>query len=417
MATSRPKRRTSPAPGSNQQTLQIHGVADNYITLNGTTEVASLYSSTTASTPYPAVVVRTTGSGRAAAFTYDLARSVAYTRQGNPATAGTDHDHDGVVRTIDGFEGWVNLDRITLPQADEQQRLLRNLITYFGSQTVPIPQFWYFPQASQKSMLVITSDDHGEQTSRFQQMASIVEQYGGHETFYLSRYGFLSQSALNTLRSRGHEFSIHPYGSQDGQTLDQGYTAAIDWFVNDGANNAGGYGQPSSTVRTHQVEWQGWADAASVQASHGIKLNVDYYFWGDWLQKTNGDWVCSGYANGSGQPMKSVNQNGTIIPSTSWEPSWLTSTWRRLRLLWLHRAGSHHRVTRPHRPEPRAGDYAVVTAQAHTDYGLFTWLDGLASYAKQKGVPIWTAQRWLDFTQARQEATTDQSNWNPSTSH
>ena len=41
--------------------------------------------------------VGTTG-GQAAAFTYDLARSVVYTRQGNPAWAG--HKRDGLRREI-----------------------------------------------------------------------------------------------------------------------------------------------------------------------------------------------------------------------------------------------------------------------------------------------------------------------------
>ena len=52
--------------------------------------VATLYSSTTTATTNPAVTLRSVGSngGQAAAFTYDLARSVVYTRQGNPAWAG-----------------------------------------------------------------------------------------------------------------------------------------------------------------------------------------------------------------------------------------------------------------------------------------------------------------------------------------
>jgi hypothetical protein len=44
------------------------------------------------------------GSGQAVAFTYDLAQTVAQLRQGNPATAGTDVDGDGIVRTIEGFD-------------------------------------------------------------------------------------------------------------------------------------------------------------------------------------------------------------------------------------------------------------------------------------------------------------------------
>ena len=56
------------------------------------TTVATLYSDATTATPNPAVTLRSVGSngGQAAAFTYDLARSIVYTRQGNPAWAGQD---------------------------------------------------------------------------------------------------------------------------------------------------------------------------------------------------------------------------------------------------------------------------------------------------------------------------------------
>ena len=58
-------------------TIQFHGTADRY-TLNGATAVATLYSNATTATANPAVTLRSVGSngGQAAAFTYDLARSV-----------------------------------------------------------------------------------------------------------------------------------------------------------------------------------------------------------------------------------------------------------------------------------------------------------------------------------------------------
>ena len=59
--------------------------------------IATLYSNATTATTNPAVTLRSVGAsgGQAAAFTYDLARSVVYTRQGNPAWAG--QERDGVV--------------------------------------------------------------------------------------------------------------------------------------------------------------------------------------------------------------------------------------------------------------------------------------------------------------------------------
>ena len=74
---------------------------------------------------------RRLGGGQAAAFTYDLARSVVYTRQGNPAWAGrsaTARSTRSARTTCSSASrdqpDWVDLDKVAIPQADEQQRLL-----------------------------------------------------------------------------------------------------------------------------------------------------------------------------------------------------------------------------------------------------------------------------------------------------
>ena len=77
---------SGPGAGIVGQTMQFHGTADAY-TLAGATALATLYGDATTATAYPAVTLASVGGngGQAAAFTYDLARSVVYTRQGNPA--------------------------------------------------------------------------------------------------------------------------------------------------------------------------------------------------------------------------------------------------------------------------------------------------------------------------------------------
>ncbi len=94
--------------------------------------LATLYSSATTPTPSPAVTLANAGAGQAAAFTYDLARSIVYTRQGNPAWSG--QKRDGQIpptRSDDLYFGaasfdpqpdWVDLNKVSIPQADEQQR-------------------------------------------------------------------------------------------------------------------------------------------------------------------------------------------------------------------------------------------------------------------------------------------------------
>ena len=59
----------------------------------------------------------------------DLPRSIVQTRQGNPAWAGQERDGQNPIRSDDMFFGgsstdWVNLNKVSIPQADEQQRLL-----------------------------------------------------------------------------------------------------------------------------------------------------------------------------------------------------------------------------------------------------------------------------------------------------
>jgi hypothetical protein len=394
--------------GITNQTLQFHGTADNY-TLNGGTSLATMYTNATTATSFPAVVTNTLGSGRAAAFTFDLAQSVAYMRQGNPATAGTPYT-DGIVRTISGFtNGWVNLDRVAVPQADEEQRLLANIITAYSQQTTPIPRIWYFPSSANTAMLLATADDHGQQNSVYQSEINSISAAGGRMTFYLSRFGFLTNAALQSWKSQGYEFTIHPYAQADNQTLDQGFAAAINWFE-------GTYGiPPTQTVRNHQLAWQGWADGAKVEQKYGVAMDTSFYTWGAWLQRSNGQWVCDGWITGSGLPMQFVDQSGNVVPvyqqmTQLVDEHMLTGAGEG------YCAMSQAQATTASQQvidQSQAGFYSALVMQVHTDYQMFTWLANTASYAQSKGVPMWTVQHWLNFVQARHNSTIDQFNWNP----
>ena len=151
------------------ETMQFHGTADRY-TAESAQTIATLFSDASTSTGNPAVTLRSVGSngGHAAAFTYDLARSVVYTRQGNPAWAGEERDGIGPIRSDDLFFGakagdvqpdWIDFNKIDIPQADEQQRLLTNLIEETNLDRKPLPRFWFLPH-DEKAAVVMTGDDH-----------------------------------------------------------------------------------------------------------------------------------------------------------------------------------------------------------------------------------------------------------------
>ena len=84
---------SGPGAGIVGQAMQFHGTADRY-TLGSASSLATLYTNAQTATTNPAVTLRSVGSngGQAAAFVFDLAHSILFTRQGNPAWSGQHRD-------------------------------------------------------------------------------------------------------------------------------------------------------------------------------------------------------------------------------------------------------------------------------------------------------------------------------------
>ena len=217
---------TGAAPGAGivGSTMQFHGTADRYFLTSGTT-VATLYSNATSATISPAVTLRSVGSsgGQAAAFTYDLARSVVYTRQGNPAWAGQERDGVAGIRPDDMFYStWLDTNKIAIPQADEQQRLLLNLITLVERDRLPLPRFWYLPRGN-KAVVVMSGDDHspgfapGGTASNFDRYkalspagCSVANWECVRATSYIFPDSILSNIAAAAYVADGFEIALHP---------------------------------------------------------------------------------------------------------------------------------------------------------------------------------------------------------------
>jgi hypothetical protein len=420
---------TSAGAGMTNSRMQIHGLIDRY-TLSGATQIAQLYNGSTA-TSYPAVALASSGGGQAAMFAFDLAKNIVYMRQGNPANANVDVDGDGVLRTIDLFQSttstpWIDHTRISIPQADEQMRLLSHMIEDFG--VSPLPRLWYFPDSAM-TMLILTGDAHANPTSDYQTEINSLAAHGGKITLYLSIASDPADADMQLWRAQGHEFGIHPpsfapnldYPPYDISSLVDGY----DTYS--GADGTGGwwamqYSSPKSrTVRNHQVAWSGWTDAAELEIAHGITMDTNFYHWGQWLQNTNGSWP-HGYITGSGQPMKFTRADGTILP-----------LYQQLTQLvdeqLVNGAGSGYEnldandataISRQLIDASLAGDYAALMTQNHIDYysgAAQDWAENTLDYAASKDVPIWNADQWLDFTETRHDANFENVSWSASSGH
>src|SRR4051794_37601690 len=223
---------SAPGAGITSDTMQFHGTADRYGTAPDTRAVATLYESAMTATTNPAVTLRSVGSagGQAAAFTYDLGRSVVSTHQGNPAWAG--QDRDGVfdqgttnIRSDDLFFGgasapdYVDLDKVRIPQADEQQRLLANLITDMAADRLPVPRLWYLP-GDDKAAIIMTGDEHASGAGgtefafdRFKDQStpgcSVADWECVRATSYIFTRASVDPAAAKAYEDQGFEIGLH----------------------------------------------------------------------------------------------------------------------------------------------------------------------------------------------------------------
>ena len=399
---------TTPAgAGVTGETVQYHGVADRYMlatTAPVANSIATLYSNATTATSNPAVTMRDIGTagGQAAAFTYDLARSVAWTRQGNPAWAGDERDGFSPIRSDDLFYGaqsgdvqpdWVNLNKISVPQADEQQRLLANLITRMTLDRKPLPRFWYLP-GGEKAAVVMTGDDHGNNgtTGRFADFeaaspsgCSVADWECVRGTSYVYPSTPITDSQVAAWQSAGFEIGLHVNtGCSDytPQSLEDDVASQL-------AELTQAYPSVNApkTNRTHCIVWSDWSGAPTVERAHGIRLDTNYYFWPPgWVQDRPGNFT------GSGFPMRFAASNGSLIDVYQ-APTQITdesgqNVPNTIKALIDGALGAN-------------GYYGVFTANMHTDSSDHPGADAIVAEATSRSVPVVSARQMLDWLDGR----------------
>lgn len=385
--------------------------------------------------PRPVVVVRPCGAGMVAAWGYDLAHNLVLTRQGNPANAGI-VDEYRIFRPIELFEGWIDFDQMAYPQADEQQRLLANLLTWMCRERTPLPRLWYFP-GGQRCLLLATSDSHRNTGAALDRITGIVEKYQGRLTINYtpplpSELGVLKNQVLNLgvdaglvreayfptpqhisrLRAAGHEITLHTYIGDDYIGSWREYWRAFSRM---------GYGPVSSTTRTHDLTWLGWAEAARLQAGYGIRMNTDYYHFGNLLRREPGVWGY-GHFTGSGLPMRFADVDGRILNiyqqvTQLSDDHFFELPWTSSENMGVERGVE---ITREMIQASLDGNYAAIAFNFHSDpFDMAEqWqnparalLEGSLAAARENGVFIWTVEHWLEFTQARQQARFENLGW------
>jgi hypothetical protein len=396
-----------------KETIQFHGPADLYPPAMGAT-VATLFRDANTTTGAPAVVTLKAGAGEVAVFAYDLARSVVYTRQGNPSWSGMERDGIPPMRSDDLFYGaasydqqpdWVNLKKVAIPQADEQQRLLANLILQMNPEK-PLPRFWYFPR-DVKAVVIMTGDDHGRggTTGRFRIFDKESPKDCSIDAWSCVRAtsnifpGAATSRQAELLVGDGFEIGLHVYtGCRDwpreefrgpnGQLYSRDsmqqanslYTRQLAAFATDYPSVP-----PPSTSRTDCITWGDFDTQPQVELQHGIRLDTNYYYWPPkWVKNQPGMFT------GSGMPMRFAKMDGSLIDVYQ-ATTQMTDE-----------SGQTYPYTIDTLLDNAVGSaqyFGVFTANMHTDKEQSAGAEAILRSAQAHHVPIVSAVqmlRWLD---------------------
>jgi hypothetical protein len=382
----------APGKGIVTQTIQYHGAADRYLA-SGATTVATLFSDAVTPTANPAVTLRNVGSGRAAAFVYDLARSVVYTHQGNPAWAATERDGSSPIRPNDlFFPDYVNLDRVAIPQADEQQRLLANIVHEMQIARRPLPRFWYLPSA-RKAVIVHALDDHNtgsgtretfDKLDAFSPSGCSVADW---TCLRATSWGYtgisLTDAQAADYQARGFELGVHVSTNclnWTPQSLDAAFANDLQAYFSIFPSVA-----PQRSNRTHCIAWSDWATQPKVERARGIRYDMNYYYW-------PGSWILGrpGLFTGSGIPMRFADLDGTRLDVYQGVSQLVNEN---------DLAYPDAIATLIDRAQGPEGYYGVFGT--HDDYRDTAFSDGMIATALAKGVAVVSAAQMLDWLDGR----------------
>ncbi|MCH4822772.1 Ig-like domain-containing protein, partial [Gramella lutea] len=399
---------TGPGNGLVGETIQYHSEADLY-DLDGATSIATLYSSANSSTSYPAVTINNVGEngGVAAAFTFDLNRSIVYTRQGNPEWNGQERDGQIPRRSNDLFyPDWVDFSKIEIPQADEQQRLLANIILQNSQK--PLPRFWYFPRGL-KAAVVMTGDDHarGGTVARFNQYIdlsadnspqAVAEWRAIRGSSYIYPDTPISDADAKAFEDLGFEIALHLNtlcANYNAQSIDGNLSNQLAQFSFEFPSLA----NPVSN-RTHCIAYSDWATQPKAETNYGIRLDANYYYWPDsWVQDR------PGLFTGSGMAMRFADLDGTIIDTYQ------------LATQMTDESGQNFPFTINRLLDNALGSkgyYGFFCANMHTDENFSQESDAVVASAISRDVPVISAKQLLTWLDARNGSSFENMFWDGS---
>ncbi len=380
--------------------LQFHGQAELYLWHGEPAHVMAYFAaSPDYVTKHPAVTVGRRGQGAWAVFAYDLAESTVLLHQGRREQASTgaypDYDGDRSYKPNDLFVGHLDPALCALPQADLQQDMLVRILEWMAALSQPLPRLWHFPSAA-PAVAFINGDGDSMALSDLTQTIATADRFQIPYTTYIKMddHPKVEPAYARALRGHGHDFGQHAFAGAK-PTLDE-MRGRLRYEMN--AFRAR-YGHESVTYRGHSVIWVGWTEMATYLRENQVRLDTNF---------AAARYHHAGYVNGSGLPVKFMDEEGRLIDlyeqtTMSTDDGWTTdkifappmSTAECIALS-MEQADDaidrYHTVYHPyfHPLRTRAGPTSSQT-----------WLEGVLRHCRERGFHFVSGVDWVDFNDGR----------------
>ena len=400
------------------ETLQFHGIADNY-KLAGAQTIADLFDKANPTRKWPAVVINRYGRGHAIAITYNLPKSIVYTRQGNPLFAGVEKDGIPGLRGMDLFtDGWVDTRKNTINQADEHMHILSNCIKYLSSNEKPLPRLWYFPD-SLKCLVVLDNDGEDSSEKDFEPQFRDIDSLGAKMTLYVKDVDRVSKNWVEKWTAKGFEIAGHPDDTKEAGNPGWNHMDSVLNSIK--TQIATKYGLSVRTNVNHWFVWcgtdadgiQDFGAQARLEEKQGIEMDANYAHY-DMNSNQGGHFLGSsgihqGNYNGSGLAMKYADTKGKTV-----------NVYQRFNSVYdqqyneLHDPEGFFNCFKGLMDRSLNNEvYSIVSIKSHNDEYYFSKkpLMKMLTYANSNNIPVWTALKLLDFLKMKDDANFSDFNW------
>ncbi|MEZ4867400.1 MAG: hypothetical protein R3C14_39105 [Caldilineaceae bacterium] len=344
------------------------------------------------------------GAGDALCFAYDLPHAIARLRQGDPAHADLSYAGlDGIVRPSELFVGQLAVAQMLLPQADIQTALLARLIETLA----PRPRLWYYPEISQQSVVIMTSDDDWSTHEQFDALLAGLRRFHATCTFYVVPETKLTLELIEQWEAEGHTFSVHPALAGDIRSMlakDEPQATQVEGMLRENvARHVAQLGRTPRTIRQHAIRWLGYVDAARILAELGVEMELNYL---------SVHPFSLGYMAGSGRPLPFVDTDGALIPCYQQPTLWTEEVLIHPRFVFSFKWTVEEALEIVGKIIQRAAHefYTPITFNSHpVSFATYSspLIEGTWQLALAAGMTIISADHWLDWTLARNGVRTE----------